>query len=418
MICKRCFQMSDDDLKVCPYCGAPLTDDAPAENAQGHDVNTADKSEYREQETQNTANAQDNNGSDGTYTPPQMPQSPNGDYHVPQGNSYGYNYNYMPPYGYQGRTPPPYVPPVKPPQTKAQRFFSGIGHAAAYVALFFFCQIVVTMAVTMVVTFNTTSEVTQKYLETYGEQALYNEDFIAMIQGEVEGRVYESLTDGVILNVISIVSSLITVAAVMLVGKVKRRTISDHIWLYPPRSWKILLVFPAAVALQYIIVMLINVIPWPDAIVEQFNETYNFIDNSPLWLSVLSTVLLAPITEEIIFRACVYGRLRRGMPVLAAGIISAFTFGLAHGVVIAVFYATLLGLILAYVYEKFGTILAPMLLHIGFNSANYILLPVTNDGVSDSVRLIALAVSAVVFIVCAAVIMLSDVGRKEKETNE
>lgn len=80
---------------------------------------------------------------------------------------------------------------------------------------------------------------------------------------------------------------------------------------------------------------------------------------------------LAPLSEEIFFRGFVYGGLRRTLPVWPAVIISGAIFGPFHftgvdslGVVpqLAVF-----GAILAWLYEKTGSLWPPILLH-GINN--------------------------------------------------
>ena len=85
---------------------------------------------------------------------------------------------------------------------------------------------------------------------------------------------------------------------------------------------------------------------------------------------------------------------RSGMPVVLAGIISAVAFGLAHGQIIWICYAGILGLILAYVYHKTGSIKATIAIHMAYNS-NSVILQILPFHVSVTVKFIIAAISVV-----------------------
>lgn len=84
-------------------------------------------------------------------------------------------------------------------------------------------------------------------------------------------------------------------------------------------------------------------------------------------LMFLSYVLLGPVAEELVFRCCLYRRfrLRTGWP--AAAVFSSLLFGIWHGNVIQFLYASVLGLALAWGYEKSGRISLCMAAHICAN---------------------------------------------------
>ena len=71
--------------------------------------------------------------------------------------------------------------------------------------------------------------------------------------------------------------------------------------------------------------------------------------------------------EELIFRGLLFKRLREVMPMVPAVIYSALFFGLYHGNLVQIIYGTICGLLLAYVYEKFGSLKAPVLMHMTMN---------------------------------------------------
>jgi membrane protease YdiL (CAAX protease family)/uncharacterized RDD family membrane protein YckC len=97
-------------------------------------------------------------------------------------------------------------------------------------------------------------------------------------------------------------------------------------------------------------------------------------DFGPWPLQILMIAIAAPVSEELSFRGFFFGGLRARMPALAAALISGALFGLLHapggiGVVPQLFA---FGTILALLYEKTGSIVPGMLLHILNNTLGLI----------------------------------------------
>jgi hypothetical protein len=79
-------------------------------------------------------------------------------------------------------------------------------------------------------------------------------------------------------------------------------------------------------------------------------------------------VLAAPLCEEFIFRGLIFGGLRRSMPVWQAVVVSAAVFAAVHPT-LSLLPVFVVGLCTACVYERNKTLLAPMLVHAGYNAA-------------------------------------------------
>lgn len=90
-------------------------------------------------------------------------------------------------------------------------------------------------------------------------------------------------------------------------------------------------------------------------------------DKKSMILAYISVGILAPAAEELAFRGMVYRRVRDYMGVKWGIIISALLFGLYHGNVVQFIYASLLGVALAAVYERYKTLWAPILAHMAVN---------------------------------------------------
>ena len=98
-----------------------------------------------------------------------------------------------------------------------------------------------------------------------------------------------------------------------------------------------------------------------------YQETAEALYTPELWVQILCLGVIVPITEEYIFRGLIYKRLRRNAPAARAIISSALFFGLYHGNSVQMVYGSLCGLLLAYLYEKYGSIKAPILAHMIMN---------------------------------------------------
>lgn len=85
-----------------------------------------------------------------------------------------------------------------------------------------------------------------------------------------------------------------------------------------------------------------------------------------VWLFAL-VVLAAPLCEEFIFRGLIFGGMRRSMPVWQAVIVSAAVFAAVHPTV-SMLPVFVVGLCTAWIYERNKTLLAPMLVHAGYNA--------------------------------------------------
>jgi hypothetical protein len=86
-----------------------------------------------------------------------------------------------------------------------------------------------------------------------------------------------------------------------------------------------------------------------------------------LILAAAVVVVLAPVFEEIFFRGLLYPALRSRMGAVPAVILDGFIFGVLHFQALFMLSLVAVGVILAYLYEKSGSLLTPMLTHALYN---------------------------------------------------
>ncbi|MGL4850323.1 MAG: lysostaphin resistance A-like protein [Clostridium sp.] len=115
-------------------------------------------------------------------------------------------------------------------------------------------------------------------------------------------------------------------------------------------------------------------------------EVTKMFSNMTTPISIIGTVVVAPIAEEIIFRGILFNFIKkRTSNIIFAIIISSVTFGIAHGNGIQGIYASLLGVFLALIYLYTGSIFGDILVHMVANGTT-VLQTVIIESLSGSAK--------------------------------
>lgn len=125
----------------------------------------------------------------------------------------------------------------------------------------------------------------------------------------------------------------------------------------------------------------------------------------PLFLGLIAYGIASPIVEEGVFRGILYRKCRRylGQP-LPAALISALLFGILHGNVVQGVYGFLMGLLLAWFYERYDSFLAPVLVHAASNVSVFVLSEIGIFANTDT-AVITCIICAVISVFCALFII-------------
>ena len=125
------------------------------------------------------------------------------------------------------------------------------------------------------------------------------------------------------------------------------------------------------IALQLLVSMCLNVVfpILPQQMTTEYGELIETLIGGNVWLSLLVTVILAPLAEELIFRGATLKMAKQIMPFMAANILQAVLFGIYHANLIQGVYAFVLGLVLGFTAEYFHSIWASILLHAFVNGS-------------------------------------------------
>ncbi|MHA1674508.1 MAG: lysostaphin resistance A-like protein [Promethearchaeota archaeon] len=91
------------------------------------------------------------------------------------------------------------------------------------------------------------------------------------------------------------------------------------------------------------------------------------------WVGFLLSAGVIPIVEELFFRGLMYRGLRQHLSPKISILISAFLFGIVHLDIVQGILAGIMGIFLAWMYEKSGSIYIPILMHILNNAITFLI---------------------------------------------
>ena len=147
---------------------------------------------------------------------------------------------------------------------------------------------------------------------------------------------------------------------------------------------------------------------------EAYQQTSTIMYNASFGVQILCLGIIIPAAEELMFRGIIYKRFRQYATFVRAAVFSALMFSLAHGNFVQMLYAFAIGMLLAFVYEKFDSFAAPLFFHISVNITSLI---VTKVGgftwlYSDTMRM---AVASVTCAFLGSILFVQIRSMKEKE---
>ena len=199
-------------------------------------------------------------------------------------------------------------------------------------------------------------------------------------------------------GILGISTALIVLGSLWLLSRRSKQEFSTYIQLnagnYGRRN--ALLAIALAIALSFTIVCALNQLPIPAHLLAEAEEAGFHLEGIALIPGLLYIIIAAPIVEEILFRGLILDRLRRAMPTAAAVAISSVLFGLLHLMTLQMIWAAAVGVVLAIVKIKTGSLRVTILIHICINALSVVtgLLP------AGTVSIIVAIVSLATIIIC------------------
>ena len=144
-----------------------------------------------------------------------------------------------------------------------------------------------------------------------------------------------------------------------------------------------------------------------------WSSTREAVYGTSIALQLLVTVVLAPLTEELLFRGLIRAELRTHMKPRTAALMGALLFGMYHGNISQGMYAFFLALCLELVCEWSSSLLPAVCMHAGANAAS-VCFTALMSGMSDafSMRFALAAAAAGAILTTAALYKTKEVFSK------
>lgn len=142
-----------------------------------------------------------------------------------------------------------------------------------------------------------------------------------------------------------------------------------------------------------------------------YEETNQVLLGGGMVLQILSAGILGCIVEELSMRGVTYLRMKRYWGKNPAIILSAAVFGIYHFNVVQAVYAFVLGIFFAWVYERYGTLWAPIIAHMSANL--FVILLGSSQAVSHALETMV----GYCLITCISILVFYHGWRWMKQTN-
>lgn len=148
--------------------------------------------------------------------------------------------------------------------------------------------------------------------------------------------------------------------------RIKERTFIGEIAVKKAAFWKYPLIAGIAAAMC---LGLNNLIFLTDlsSYSTSYEDTMEMLYQPSFGMQILCLGILMPVCEELAYRGLMYRRMRLHMRFLPAALYSSLIFAVTHGNLVQILYGFAMGMMLSYVYEKYGSAAAPVVGHITAN---------------------------------------------------
>jgi membrane protease YdiL (CAAX protease family) len=170
------------------------------------------------------------------------------------------------------------------------------------------------------------------------------------------------------------------IAGIVAIIAMRRVALTEWLGLRWPSWHWVVLIAPGAVLFMWAVfwgLQVLGYVKWMESLgVEMVQETVQLLQksNDPLVLGLMAfaAAIAAPLCEEIVFRGFFYPVMKKFSGAWPATFCSALVFAAAHGNLAALLPLFIFGGLLVFIYEKTGSIWAPIAVHFCFNSATLI----------------------------------------------
>lgn len=210
------------------------------------------------------------------------------------------------------------------------------------------------------------------------------------------------------------VSNGLTLLSVVLIVKVRRRSLRQELWLRPVSGkllgWCAAFAFCLYWGVSLVLALL------PDSVIAGYDEAAVGLSDTG-FIAIIGTALISPVVEEVVFRGLIFTRLQRSLRPVTAAAVSALLFAFCHGQAVWICYAYVLGMIFALLTLNTRSLIPALVMHVVFNTTNEVLVLVGNwePGVVGAILICLVGVGGSVFCARRVWVLSMEQGVAEQE---
>lgn len=188
---------------------------------------------------------------------------------------------------------------------------------------------------------------------------------INAVQQRLPLNLYNYLMDNS--NWIYILYGILSISFFWFIFAIRKKKLLKEARVIPFDPKKIIPVLLLAVSSCLMIQWAFWALPIPEDVLTEYDEAVSMAVEGGTAMIIATNVFVAPIVEEITFRGLALSRLAKIMPITLASVLTSGIFGVIHGQILWICYATLLGILMSFIAVQCESVLASILFHMIFN---------------------------------------------------
>lgn len=240
---------------------------------------------------------------------------------------------------------------------------------------------------------------------------------VPILMMDQEGSIGETLDALVSISVIPtmIVSSLLVIAGILLTQKLRKKPLKA-LGFKKFSGLDSILTVVMAIGMMGLIIGFTGIFDsfFSQLMPEYIAENLDFLatGGGPI-LGLLVIGIIGPFAEELLFRGAIYSEMRKAFSFWPTAIISGLFFGLIHMNLLQGMIGFVLGIVLAYLIYKTGSLWIPIIFHCVYNSSAVVLGYIVPEVQTFNENILFFVIGAIIFVVA---FILFVVRKKKKNT--
>ena len=202
-------------------------------------------------------------------------------------------------------------------------------------------------------------------------------------------------------NMLSCASGVCIIVLLLLFFVMQKKSVVSAFYIGKPSALELVLCFVTGISLNFTTSFVISRLP--EKLLNSYAEAAGDLAKGSLLWYILATVVMAPILEELIFRAMMISRFSTATGNAIAIVLASAVFGAVHGHIVWSTYAFILGLLLGFVFVRLRSLAASITFHVGFNCVALIsrLAPSTKNvhDIFSLLQMISVAISLILLFI-------------------